>query len=255
MLPTRSVQVLRRQRGPVVGVLNPFFPGLVQRVGVPSPAPVGQSGGWSVQVLLPPDAVQRLGADPSRLPDTRPLAGVDRSCQRTEGAERLIPLRSQTRPRRLRVLLAAPQPEPKPDRGRVVPANVNNHSVREVMNRNNTASRRLPSSGYICGAADALRPALALPPEQIASSGTPYHAAAWLPNHGSHRRCRHLHRPVIPQRQAERSLLPRGFPRPGPWSRDRRASCVRRILPTRLSAKSSPGRTVPCASTPIRRSE
>ena len=79
-------------------MLNPFFPGLVQRVGVSSPAPVGQSGGWSVQVLLPPDAVQRLGADPSRLLDTRPLAGVDRSRQRTEGAERLIPLRSQTRP-------------------------------------------------------------------------------------------------------------------------------------------------------------
>ena len=98
MLPTRSVQVLRRQRGPVVGVLNPFFPGLLQRVGVPSPAPVGQSGGWSVQVLLPPDAVQRLGADPSRLLGTRPLAGVDRSRQRTEGPERLIPLRSQTRP-------------------------------------------------------------------------------------------------------------------------------------------------------------
>ena len=178
MLPTRSVQVLRRQRGPVVGVFKSFFPGPVQRVGVSSPSPVGQSGDWSVEVLHLSDAVQRLGADPSRLLDTRPLAGVDRSCRRAAGAERLIPLRSQGRLRRRRVLLAAPQPEPKPSRGQHAPANVNNNSVKEVMNRNNAASRIFPSSGYICGAADALRPTLTLPLERLNDSGAPYHAAA-----------------------------------------------------------------------------
>ena len=113
----------------------------------------------------------------------------------------MIPLRSQPRLWRLRVPLAAPWPEPKPCRDKAALANVNNHNVKEVMNRNNTASRRLPSSGYICGAADALRPALALPPERLNASSAPCHAAARLPNHGSHRRCRHLHRPVIPQRR------------------------------------------------------
>jgi len=44
-------------------------------------------------------------------------------------------------------MLAAPQPEPKPSRGKVVLANVNNHSVKEVTNRNNTASRIFSSSG------------------------------------------------------------------------------------------------------------
>ncbi len=159
----------------MVGVLNPFFPGLVQRVGVSSPPPVGQSGGWSVQVLQSQGDVQRLGADPSRLLDTRPLAGVDRSRQRMEGAERLIPLRSQPWLRRLRVPLAAPQPEPKPGRGNHALVNVN--IVAEVMNRNNKASRIIPSYGYTGGAADAIRPALILPPEQIASSGAPCHAA------------------------------------------------------------------------------
>ena len=38
-------------------------------------------------------------------------------------------------------MLAAPQPEPKPSRGNFAPVNVNNHSVKEVMNRNNAASR------------------------------------------------------------------------------------------------------------------
>ena len=41
-------------------------------------------------------------------------------------------------------MLVALQPEPKPSRGKVVLANVNNHSVEEVMNRNNTASLIFP---------------------------------------------------------------------------------------------------------------
>lgn len=178
MLPTRSVQVLRTQLGPVVGVFKSFFPGPVQRVGVSSPSPVGQSGGRSVQVLLPPDAVQRLGADPSWLLGTRPLAGVDRSCRRAEGAERLIPLRSQPWLRRLRVLLAAPQPEPKPGLGKVVLANVENHRVKEVMNRNNTASRIPLPHGKTGGATDALRPAFTPPLERLTSSGALFNAAA-----------------------------------------------------------------------------
>ncbi len=258
MLPTRSVQVLRKQRGPVVGVLNPFFPGLVQRVGVSSPPPVGQSGGWSVQVLLPPDTVQRLGADPSRLLDTRPLIGVDRSCQRAKGLERLIPLRSQPRLWSLRVPLAVPQPEPKPGRGKAVLVNVNNHSVKEVINRNKTASRRLPSSGYICGAADALRPTFTLPLEQIASSGTLYHAAERLPNQGRHRRCLHLPRPVVidPDRTAsDAARLPLARPAacPRAFAQSPPAS-FRQIQPwpycacaSALSSDAGPGRDAPSA--------
>ena len=77
----------------------------------------------------------------------------------------------------MRVSLAAPQPEPKPGRDKAALANVNHHIVKEVMNRNNTASRRLPSSGYICGAADALRLYFTLPLERLNGSGALFNAA------------------------------------------------------------------------------
>jgi len=53
--------------------------------------------------------------------------------------ERLTALRSQPWLWRLRVMLAAPQPEPNPNRGNHTLVNVN--IVKEVMNRNSTASR------------------------------------------------------------------------------------------------------------------
>ena len=170
---------LCKQRGPVDGV----FKSLV----------TGRSGDWSVEVLRSPDAVQRLGADPSRLLDNRPLAGVDRSCQRAEGTVQLIPLRFQPGPRRRRVPLAAPRPKPKPSRVNHPLGNVS--IVEEVMNRNNTASRIFPSSGYTIGAADALRPDLTMPPERVAGSGAVHHAAAQLPDHGGKRCCFSRHRP------------------------------------------------------------
>jgi len=129
-----------------------------------------------------------------------------------DGKKRLAALHSHTRLGRLRVPLAVPQPQPKPDRGRVVLVNVN--IVAEVMNRNDTTSRIFPSSGYICEAADALRPALTLPPEQVTGSGAFHHAAAQPPDHGG-KRCRfsmhrtdHSIRSVILQRCAASAGLP-----------------------------------------------
>ena len=90
----------------------------------------------------------------------------------------MIPLRSQPRLRRLRLSLAAPQPEPEPSRGKVVLVNVNNHNVKEVMNRNNTASRLFLPHGKTGGAADALRPYFTLPLERLNGSGALFNAAA-----------------------------------------------------------------------------
>ena len=90
----------------------------------------------------------------------------------------MIPLRSQPRLRRLRVPLAAPQPEPKPSRGKVALVNVNSHNVKEVMNLNNPASRLLLPHGKTGGAADALRPALTLSLERLNGSGALCNAAA-----------------------------------------------------------------------------
>ena len=138
----------------------------------------GQSGDWSVEVLLPPDTVQRLGADPPGCwtPVRWPEWIAPANGWRVRSVwSRIVP---KAKLRRLRVLLVAPQPEPEPHRGQDAPVNVNNHSVKEVMNRNNTASRIPLPHGYTGGAADALRPALTLPLERIASSGALYHAAA-----------------------------------------------------------------------------
>ena len=88
----------------------------------------------------------------------------------------MIPLRSQPWLRRRRVLLAAPQPEPKSHRAERAPVSVN--VVEEVINRNNTASRIYLPHGKTGGAADALRPAFTPPLEQIASSGELFNAAA-----------------------------------------------------------------------------
>ena len=153
---------LCKQRGPVDGV----FKSLV----------TGQSGDWSVQVLLSPDAVQRLGADLSPPPDTRLAPGTGHFRHRAQGTERLTALRSRPRLRRLRVVLAAPQPEPKPGLGQVVLANVN--IVEEVMNRNIAASRIPLPHGNTGVGTDVLRPALTLPLEQLNGSGAPCHAAA-----------------------------------------------------------------------------
>ena len=63
-LPTRSVKPFAGSAGRIDGVFKSFVPGPVPGVGVLIPSPLGQSGGWSVQVLLPPDTVQLPGLIP-----------------------------------------------------------------------------------------------------------------------------------------------------------------------------------------------
>lgn len=125
----------------------------------------------------------------------------------------------------------------KINQGNHVLGNVN--IVKEVKYPNITASRIFLSSGFAGGAAGALRPACILPLELVASSGAPYHAAARLPNHGSHRRRLHMFRAVIDDwpdgllrhavstgpvadlatvgRPACAFPFPRKFHRPKPW--------------------------------------
>lgn len=158
-------------------------------------------------------------------------------------------LHSQVKLRRLWLMLAAPQPEPKTHRGNHTLVNVN--IVDEVINRNNTASGIFPSSGYTGGAADALRLTLTLPSEQIASSGESHHAVA---------RCRTTAAGAAgstrsgqsPTTDRTASAATR-FSLARHRSRDGRGSCARPIPPP-LSINISPGPTAPCAITPIRSS-
>ncbi len=108
--------------GRIDGVFKSLVPGPVPGVGVSSPSPLGRSGGWSVQVLLPPGAVQRSGADPSGC--WAPVPWQELIPPSSDGGDGAFSgASSSPRLRRSRVSLAAPQPATQPTgaQGRVSP--------------------------------------------------------------------------------------------------------------------------------------